>query len=231
MTWGESPSRLEVLRTDRGEVRLVARDERSALEAEMTGSGWMLVPIQAPRPALRGRLALLVESAVEEQLESKGAPPPGVGASSDLDASLSDQLYRARLVGAPGIAISVGSLEGIANLAGALDAEDSAVLRWWLAATQERPVQVLLEMQDRDLSIYDTPIPLGRLLDPTSSSGVRPAPIAAPEVAASSASMDFSKAPSTPPDSLASRARAIAGATRHHERRRRPAPSDGRNLF
>ena len=106
----------------------------------------LLVPVEPPRPALRGRLALLIESAVEEQLESRGAPPPGVGASSDLDASLSDQLYRARLVGSSGLAISLYTLEGIANLAGAIDAEDSAVLRWWLAATRERPVHLYLSL-------------------------------------------------------------------------------------
>ena len=127
MTWAtptnDQPS------VSRGEVRFVGGGERAELEAMATSSGLLLVPIEPPRPALRGRLALLIESAVEEQLERRGAPPPGVGASSDLDASLSDQLYRARLVGSQGLAISLHTVEGIANLAGAIDAEDSAVLR------------------------------------------------------------------------------------------------------
>jgi hypothetical protein len=202
MTWGESPSRIETLRTDRGEVSLVDRGQRALHESDITAANWLLVPVAPPRPALRGRFALLVETAIEEELERRGAPPPGVGASSDLDASLSDQLYRARLVGSPGIAISIGSLEGIANLAGALEAEDSAVLRWWLAATEERPVRVLLAFEDRDLSVYDEPIPLARLLEPERDSGIRRAPMAAPEVAQSSASMDLSSAPETPRDLL-----------------------------
>jgi hypothetical protein len=202
MTWGESPSRIETLRTDRGEVSLVDRGQRALHESDITAANWLLVPVAPPRPALRGRFALLVETAVEEELERRGAPPPGVGASSDLDASLSDQLYRARLVGSPGIAISIGSLEGIANLAGALEAEDSAVLRWWLAATEERPVRVLLAFEDRDLAVYDEPIPLARLLEPERDSGIRRAPMAAPEVAQSSASMDLSSVPETPRDLL-----------------------------
>jgi hypothetical protein len=202
MTWGESPSRIETLRTDRGEVSLVDRGQRALHESDITAANWLLVPVAPPRPALRGRFALLVETAVEEALERRGAPPPGVGASSDLDASLSDQLYRARLVGSPGIAISIGSLEGIANLAGALEAEDSAVLRWWLAATEERPVRVLLAFEDRDLAVYDEPVPLARLLEPERDSGIRRAPMAAPEVAQSSASMDLSSAPETPRDLL-----------------------------
>lgn len=202
MTWGESPTRIETLRTDRGEVSLVDRGQRALHEGDITAAGWLLANVAPPRPALRGRLALLVESAIEEELQRRGAPPPGVGASSDLDASLSDQLYRSRLVGSPGIALSMGSLEGIANLAGALEAEDSAVLRWWLAATEERPVRVLLAFEDRDLAVYDEPIPLARLLEPERESGIRRAPLAAPEVAQSSASMALSAAPETPPHLL-----------------------------
>lgn len=202
MTWGESPTRIETLRTDRGDVSLVDRGQRTLHESDITAANWLLATVAPPRPALRGRLALLVESAIEEELQRRGAPPPGVGASSDLDASLSDQLYRARLVGSPGIALSMGSLEGIANLAGALEAEDSAVLRWWLAATDERPVRVLLAFEDRDLAVYDEPIPLARLLEPERESGIRRAPLASPEVAQSSASMALSAAPETPPHLL-----------------------------
>src|SRR5688572_24328828 len=151
-------------RTENGEARLVDPAMRSELEATATTDRFLLVPIEPPRPAFRGRLALLIESAVEAELERRGAPPPGVGASSDLDASLSDQLYRARLVGSSGLVISLASLEGIANLAGSLDAEDSAVLRWWIAATRERPVRLLLSLANRDVAVYGEPVSLETVL-------------------------------------------------------------------
>lgn len=194
MTWAtptnDQPS------VSRGEVRFVGAAERAELEAMAQSSGLLLVPIEPPRPALRGRLALLIESAVEEQLERRGAPPPGVGASSDLDASLSDQLYRARLVGSQGLAISLYTLEGIANLAGAIDAEDSAVLRWWVAATHERPVHLYLAEGDRSVGVYGEPVALASLLD--ADRGVpleQSSPNAAPEVRHSTATMELSEVP------------------------------------
>lgn len=181
-----------------GEVRLVDDATRADLEAEIVSEGQLLVPLPSPGPALRGRLALYIEGAIEDALERRGASPPGVGASSDLDASLSDQLYRARQVDAGGIALSIYSLEGIANLAGALDAEDSAVLRWWLAAASERPVKLLLDERDRHLSVYGPPIALHRFVEPVADAGKASsdvAPNADPELCASSAAMELSAPP------------------------------------
>lgn len=194
MTWAtvtnDQPS------VDRGEVRFVDGAERAELEAGATTVGLLLVPIEPPRPALRGRLALLIESAVEEQLERRGAPPPGVGASSDLDASLSDQLYRARLVGSRGLAISLHTLEGIANLAGSIDAEDSAVLRWWVAAARERPIHLYLATSDRSIGVYDEPVSLASLLGSAPSRACSgQSPNLAPEVADSAAAMELSELP------------------------------------
>jgi hypothetical protein len=181
-----------------GQIRLVDPAARAELEAAAVAEGMLLVALPSPSPAQRGRLALQIESAIEDALERHGAAPPGVGASSDLDASLSDQLYRARQVGADGIVISIYSLNGIANLATALDAEDSAVLRWWLAAAGERPVRLLLDDIDRDLSIYGPPLALHRLIGPVSAPEpviARAAPTADPELAASSAAMELSAPP------------------------------------
>ena len=184
----------------RGEVRLVDDAARAELEASLIRQGQLLVPLPSPGPALRGRLALYVEGAIEDALERRGASPPGVGASSDLDASLSDQLYRARQVGAKGIVLSIYSLEGIANLAGAFDAEDSAVLRWWLAATAERPVRLLLDGRDRHLSVYGPPLALHCFVEPAAAESSEPehaVPSADPELCASSAAMELSAPPPT----------------------------------
>ncbi len=154
--------------------------------------GYLWVPITAPRPAQRGRLALHIEECIEAALEQRGAPPPGVGASTDLDASLSDQLYRARFVEMRGIAVGIPSLEGIANLGRVLDAEDSAVLRWWLAATTERPICVVLSSENRNLRVYPSPVPFGALMDGVAAPSPRP-PSA--ETAASVVAMELSELP------------------------------------
>jgi hypothetical protein len=121
-----------------------------------------------------------------------------VGASSNLDASLSDQLFRVRLVRKSGLTLAFSSLDGIANLAGALDAEDSAVLRWWMRATQERPVQLLFEWRDRFIGVYAAPTSLERLVEHgpewrPSSTADEPSesPAASAELAASIAAMQL----------------------------------------
>ena len=194
--------------TSNPETHLVRRHSRfvsEVLRTELThgaaSEGLLVVDIDAPTPAARGRLALVMESAIEDALERRGASPPGVGASSDLDATLSDQLYRARQVGKSGLCLSLGTLAGVANLAGALDAEDSAVLRWWLAATEERPVRLLLSDDDRHLAVYDEPTALSHIVgeldepDAPAESGEKKVVLAAPEVAQSSATMELSEAP------------------------------------
>lgn len=127
--------------------------------------GYLWVQLDAPGPQHRGRLGLYIEECIETRLEERGALPPGIQASTGLDASLSDQLYRARLVEMRGIALGVPSLEGITNLGRTLDAEDSGVLRWWMAATAERPVRVVLSAENMRLRVYPSPVLFECLFD------------------------------------------------------------------
>jgi hypothetical protein len=113
----------------------------------------------------RGGLRDAIESAIESALEMNDAPPPGVGNLGDLDQCLSDQLYRARSVGAGGLVLYLPDLTSAGNLAGALDAEDSAVLRWWIAATGERPVMLLLDDANRHIGAYGPPTRLEYLVE------------------------------------------------------------------
>jgi hypothetical protein len=138
-------------------VRFVGSELRKELLRSYEAEGWMTVSVDVPGAQSRGRLGLLLEEAIERSLEARGACPPGIGASADSDASLSDQLYRARLLGAPGVALAIESLGSISNRAGALDAEDSAVLRWWVMSAQERPLRLFFDASDRNLGVYTAP--------------------------------------------------------------------------
>lgn len=150
----------------RGEVFLVDNQSRPPLVDAARLEGYLVVELERPRPTHRGRLALFIEEAIETELSELGASPPGVGASVNLDASLSDQLYRARLAHKTGLLLAFAPLDGIANRAGALDAEDSAVLRWWMRTTEERPVRLHFDARDRYLGVYAAPTTLGALVFP-----------------------------------------------------------------
>lgn len=178
-----------------GEVSLCGPEVLRELLHAADEDGYLSVVLSQPGPGHRGELALFISEAIDSALDQRGACPPGVGAATDLGAALSDQLYRARLVELRGLALALPSLEGIANLAGALDAEDSAVLRWWMAATRERPVRFYIDARNRYAGIYDRPVPLQDLLDLRPRMSQMPAPALAPEVSASSEAMELSAPP------------------------------------
>ncbi len=139
-------------------VSVVDPDALSALGQAAAARGYLWIPLKPPGPAHRGRLGLFIEETIENELEERGALPPGIVASTGLDASVSDQLYRARLIEMRGIALGIPTLEGVTNLGRTLDADDSSVLRWWMAATSDRPVRLLISNQNTKLRVYPAPI-------------------------------------------------------------------------
>ena len=145
-------------------ICFVGSELKRRLLSSCESEGWMPVCVEIPGAQGRGRLGLILEEAIERSLEARGACPPGISASADSDASLSDQLYRARLLGAPGLALAIERLECIANRAGALDAEDSAVLRWWVMTARERPLRLYFDARDESLGIYSAPTRFGQLV-------------------------------------------------------------------
>ena len=193
MSFAEIPAEVDGFGT--GEVSLVGPEVLRELLRSADDDGYLSVVLSPPGPGQRGELALVIAEAIDGALEQRGACPPGIGAATDLGASLSDQLYRARLVELRGLALALPTLEGIANLAGALDAEDSAVLRWWMAATRERPVRFYIDAKNRYAGVYDRPTPLQELLDQRPRRTQPPAPALAPEVNASSEAMELSSPP------------------------------------
>lgn len=125
---------------------------------------YLAVRLGPPGPAVRGRLALFIEGALERTLDACHAPAPGVVTTPDLAEVLADQLYRARIMGVSGIHLTFSTFSGIANLAGALDAQDSAVLRWWLEAAKHFPIRLTFPDVDRKLMVYGEPVTLESLL-------------------------------------------------------------------
>jgi hypothetical protein len=178
-----------------GAPRFVEEAQLPDLFRDAERAGLLPVPVPAARACDRGKLALVLEEAVEVALERRGACPPGVGAASDLDASLSDQLYRARLIELRGLCLAVGPLEAIATLSGALDAEDSAVLRFWLEATHTQPLELALDTRNRSIAVYGPPVALADVVFGRAAAAVELPPSVSPEVAASSATMELSEPP------------------------------------
>jgi hypothetical protein len=159
--------------------------------------GLLPVSFAPPGPAGRGRLALTLEAAIEDALAQRGACAPGVGPAASLDESLSDQLYRSRLIELRGMVLAVPSLEGIVGYSGALDPEDSAVLRWWFAAAHERPVRLLVDRTNASLLVYGPPRALYSWIGRTASrrDEAEAVPALAPEVVSSAAAMELSEPP------------------------------------
>ncbi len=174
-------------------VNLVDPDGMCAMGASAQAHGFLWVELPPPGPQYRGRLGLYIEETVEGHLERLGALPPGIHASTGLDASLSDQLYRARLLEKRGIALGIPSLEGIVNLGRVIDADDGAVLRWWIAAAADRPLRVVVSRRNLTLRVYPSPV-LFESLFQVASEPPSPRPPCT-SMAASASSMELSDLP------------------------------------
>jgi hypothetical protein len=138
--------------------------ERDEQTASLAAAGAVVVEIEGVAPSMRGRLADVVDDAIERELASRGAPGAGLASALDRDAALSDQLFRARRLGARGIAIVLGPLRAAAAARGALAPEDCETLRLLAAATAERPLVLLVDARDAATKGYGEPIELGRIL-------------------------------------------------------------------
>ncbi len=180
-----------------GDVAFVQTSEISAHLTHAARSGLLTVEVASPGPAARGRLARVIEAAIEDALLARGACAPGVGASASLDASLSDQLYRARLLELRGMALGLRGLLGLSDLRGALDPDDGAALRFYVRAATEAPIQLFFDRENLKLGVYGAPEPLMDVVNAETVGHPRrdTIPIVAPEVAASSAAMGLSEPP------------------------------------
>jgi hypothetical protein len=112
----------------------------------------------------RDRLARFLVRGIETELGRLGAAPPGWKYDDGLEAILGDQLYRARLLGCFGLALSLPSLRDLADGNGQLGAEDSQTLRRLVAVAECEPLQLYLPRPCADLRIFGNPEPLSSWL-------------------------------------------------------------------
>ena len=149
-----------------GEVAFASAEEQVQRSAELLGSGAMLVTLPPPSLDARGRLGDILEELVERELARRGAPSPYLSAWSampeDATARLANQLFRARTVGASGLAIAMGTLAAIARPM--LTPDDSATLRWLADTTFHASLVLLIDDADTFCLGYASPLPLGSLL-------------------------------------------------------------------
>jgi hypothetical protein len=197
MSWAQAE---EFLPTTVGDAALMSANELRVELSRAEAQGLLPVAMPAPGPGGRGRLALDLEAAIEDALMRRGACPPGIGSAASLDDSLSDQLYRSRLIEMRGLVVGVPSLAGTVGLGGALDPEDSAVLRWWIGIARERPVRLLIDRSNSTLLVYGPPRSLDSFLtEPArlalAAASSEASPALAPEVASSSQTMELSEPP------------------------------------
>ena len=163
-------------------VRFATADERDATGVELARESMVVVELEGIGPSARGRLAEVVDEAVERCLAARGAATPGITSGSDRDATLSDQLFRARRAGGAGIAIVLGPLRACTGFKGALEPEDAATLRFLAEATRERPLVLVLDVCDETTGAYADPVSLQSLLVPAPAA-MAPAAVTAPAAA------------------------------------------------
>jgi hypothetical protein len=147
-----------------GEVRFVDASARARLGGALEASRLLVVDVDGVGPGLVGRLGEHVDERIERALSTRGAAAPGIGACADRDASLSDQLYRARRIGRAGLALFVGALDALVDEKSALHPNDAATLRFLADAARERPLVLLLSASNAALRAYAEPQPLGEVL-------------------------------------------------------------------
>ena len=155
---------VEAPRALAGEVRFVTREEAVRLRGALEAARLLFVAVGELGPGSRGRLAEVIDEAIEGALRDRGGAPPGIGASSEASAALSDQLYRARLIGRVGLAIDIAALGGLVDARGALEPEDGACLRFLAEATVDRPVALLFDVANATVRTYGVPLPLCEVL-------------------------------------------------------------------
>jgi len=144
-----------------GGVHFVAAPRHMDLCAELRGRRYLVVPVA---PSAHGRLRHTIDDAVEGALAMRGALPPAVELGAAIEPTMRDQIFRARALGATGLALTLphlGDVEG-----GLLDVADGATLSAWLLAARRAPLLLVLDERDRAARVL-APVPIADLAGPS----------------------------------------------------------------
>ncbi|WP_437894652.1 hypothetical protein [Sorangium sp. So ce124] len=118
-----------------------------------------------------GQLRATIEEAVELALALRGALPPRVQAGAPVEVVIADQIFRARALGAAGLAVALPRLAGgRAASPRAIHPDDSATLLAWLGAAREAPVALVFDADDRCAQVL-APVPLADLVERSACDG------------------------------------------------------------
>lgn len=131
----------------------------------------VLVMLDKPGAEHRAAFEDFVIQAIEFELDRRGAAPPGWRRHDVIEAKLSDQLYRTRLLGSGGLALRFSDLDGIADADGQLGVEDSSTLRKLLVVAEREPLQLYLPEPAAALRVIGAPQRLSDWLTNGSKAG------------------------------------------------------------
>jgi hypothetical protein len=131
----------------------------------------IVVAIESPAPEHRSRLADFIVGCIETDLDARGAAPAAWGRDASLEAKIDDQLYRARLLGAGGLALRFSELQRVADSSGQLCEADSGALRRLLAIAEHERLQIFLPETTAALRVVGAPEPLSDWLTAASRDG------------------------------------------------------------
>ncbi|WP_437315675.1 hypothetical protein [Sorangium sp. So ce385] len=148
-----------------GLARFAASGQGADAERELRARRFLWTSAPA---AQDGQLRAALDEAVELALAMRGALPPRVQEGAPLEAVIADQVFRARALGAAGLAVGLPRLAGGAR--GALHPEDSATLVAWLGAAREAPVALVFDEGDRSAQVL-APVPLADLVERNAPDG------------------------------------------------------------
>ncbi|WP_437504073.1 hypothetical protein [Sorangium sp. So ce1099] len=148
-----------------GMARFAPSGQGADSERELRGRRFLWASAPA---APEGQLRAALDEAVELALALRGALPPRVQDGAALEAVIADQVFRARALGAAGLAVGLPRLTRGAR--GALHPEDSATLLAWLGAVREAPVALVLDEGDRSAQVL-APVPLSDLVERSAAEG------------------------------------------------------------
>jgi hypothetical protein len=148
----------------RGIVRFASADQRDSASVRLAKHGMIMVELEGIGPSMRGQIGREIGQAIERELAVRGAAGPAAESSGDVDAEVGDQLYRARGVGASGIAVVLGPLKRAAGPLGALDPLDCHTLKRLARLSAELPIALLLDDTDLETAGYAEPVKLGTIV-------------------------------------------------------------------